>query len=84
MEKETKAPAKSRKAINLAKKLDRLIEKFKEKTPMHYTMASAFHKDDIIDHDTFGKGVVIDTYYKKIDVLFSDRVITLVCSRLGE
>jgi hypothetical protein len=81
MKKETKVPEKSRKLKAQAKKLDRLIEKLKEKTPLHYKMSGSFKKDDIIDHDTFGKGVVIDSDYKKIDVLFSDRVRTLVCSR---
>ena len=81
MKKETKAPGKRRKAIDPAKKLDRLIEKFSEKTPLHYNMSGSFKKDDVIDHDTFGKGVVIDSDYKKIDVLFSDKIRTLVCDR---
>ncbi len=81
MKKETKATAKTRKPMDPAKKLERLIEKFKEKTPLHYKMSGSFKKDDIIDHDTFGKGVVIDSDYKKIDVLFSDKLRTLVCDR---
>ena len=45
-------------------------------------MSGTFKKDDIIDHDTFGKGLVIDRNdYKKIDVLFSDKLRTLVCER---
>ena len=81
MKKATKAPVKSRKPIDPAKKLERLIEKLKEKAPLHYKMSGSFKKDDIIDHDTFGKGVVIDSEYKKIDVLFSDKLRTLVCER---
>ena len=81
MKKETKAPGKSRKTIDPAKKLERLIEKFKEKAPLHYNMSGSFKKDDVIDHDTFGKGVVIGNENKKIDVLFSDKLRTLVCDR---
>ena len=81
MKKITKTTVKSRKPMNPAKKLERLIEKLKEKTPLHYKMSGSFKKDDIIDHDTFGKGVVIDINYKKIDVLFSDKLRTLVCDR---
>ena len=81
MKKETKAPVKSRKPVDPAKKLERLIEKFKEKTPLPYKMNGSFKKDDVIEHVTFGKGVVIDSDYKKIDVLFSDKLRTLVCDR---
>ena len=81
MKKNSKAAVKSRKPMDPAKKLEKLIEKFKEKTPLHYKMSGSFQKDDIIDHDTFGKGVVIDNDYKKIDVLFSDKLRTLACDR---
>ncbi|MBN2419253.1 MAG: hypothetical protein JXL81_07700 [Deltaproteobacteria bacterium] len=81
MKKESKTPGKTRKPLDPAKKLERLIEKLKEKTPLHYTMSGSFKKDDVIDHDTFGKGVVIDSDFKKIDVLFSDKLRTLVCDR---
>ena len=55
------------------------ITGIKGKTPLHYKMSGSFKKDDVIDHDTFGKGVVIDSDYKKIDVLFTDKLRTLVC-----
>ncbi len=73
--------AKSTKSVDPAKKFERLIKKFKEKKPLHYKMTGSFEKDDLIDHDTFGKGVVIDSAYKRIDVLFSDKQRTLVCDR---
>ena len=82
MEKDSKTAKKSRKPVDPAKKLERLIEKLKDKKTLHYKMSGSFKKDDIIDHDTFGKGVVIDrSDYKKIDVLFSDKLRTLVCER---
>ena len=81
MKKEPEKTRKVRKPMDPAKKLEKLIDKLKEKTPLHYKMSGSFKKDDIIDHDTFGKGVVIDSDYKKIDVLFSDKLRTLVCER---
>ncbi|MGD9161884.1 MAG: hypothetical protein PVG39_25965 [Desulfobacteraceae bacterium] len=81
MKKETKATVKTKKPMDPAKKLERLIKKLKEKTPLHYKMSGSFKKDDVIDHDTFGKGVVVNSDYKKIDVLFSDKLRTLVCER---
>jgi len=81
MKKESKTTTKTRKPMDPAKKLERLFEKFKEKTPLHYKMSGSFKRDDIIEHDTFGKGVVIDIDYKKINVLFSDKIRTLVCDR---
>ena len=77
---DSKTKRKSTKSKDPGKKLERLIEKFKEKTPLQYKMTGSFNKDDVIDHDTFGKGVVIDSHYKRIDVLFSDKIRTLVCS----
>ena len=82
MKKETKAPEKRKRTLDPAKKLERLLTKIKEKKILHYKMSGTFKKDDIIDHDTFGKGLVIDSSdYKKIDVLFSDKLRTLVCER---
>ena len=81
MKKESKTTTKTRKPMDPAKKLERLFEKFKEKTPLHYKMSGSFKRDDIIEHDTFGKGVVIDIDYKKINVLFYDKLRTLVCDR---
>ena len=81
MKKEIKTTVKTRKSMDPAKKLQKLIDKLKEKTPLHYKMSGSFKKDDIIDHDTFGQGVVVDSDYKKIDVLFSDKLRTLVCER---
>lgn len=81
MKKKTTAAKKVKKTMDPAKKFERVFKKFKEKTPLQYKMTGSFNKDDIINHDTFGKGVVIDSYYKKIDVLFPDKLRTLVCDR---
>lgn len=82
MKKESKPTGKSKKSIAIEKKFERLIKKFEGKTPLHYQMTGSFKKDDLIDHDTFGKGVVIESDRKKIDVLFSDKLRTLVCDRV--
>lgn len=81
MKKANTTPVKTRRPIDPAKKFDRVFKIFKEKTPLHYKMDGSFKKDDVIDHDTFGKGVVISNDHKKIDVLFSDKLRTLVCDR---
>ncbi len=78
MKKDDKVTGKGTRTKNPAKKFERLIDKFKEKAPLHYKMTGSFNKDDIIDHDTFGKGLVLDSYNKRIDVIFSDKIRTLV------
>ena len=82
MKKESKPTGKSKKSIATAKKFERLINKFEGKTSLHYQMSGSFKKDDLIDHDTFGKGVVVESDRKKIDVLFSDKLRTLACDRV--
>ncbi len=39
-----------------------------------YSMASTFRIGDIVNHQTFGKGVVMKLYANKCDMLFKDRV----------
>lgn len=72
-----KAPAKK----GAAKKFELLIEKHKEKKPIHYKMSGSFNKDDVIDHDTFGVGIILGISNKKIEVLFSEQIRILVCER---
>jgi hypothetical protein len=61
-----------------------LTEKFKGKQPVSYSMSGSFKADDVIDHNTFGMGIVISTSCEKIDVVFSDRSRILVCNRQTE
>ncbi len=74
-----KTKTKAEKAIQ--NKFKKLIEKLENKKSIHYRMSQSFRIDDLIDHDTFGKGIVIDKYNKKIEVLFPDKLRTLVCDR---
>lgn len=44
-----------------------------------YSMGSKYRVGDIVNHDTFGKGVVQKLYTNKCDVLFKDKE-RLMCS----
>ena len=80
MKKNPKAEiGKGKKSMDPAKKFERLLKKFNDKTPIIYKMTESFKKDDLIDHATFGKGVVVESDNKRIDVQFSDKLRTLVC-----
>ena len=68
-----KPPRKTRaKKTDPARDFDLLTEKFKQKKPVRYSMSGLFKADDVIDHDKFGIGIVINTSWKKMDVIFSD------------
>lgn len=82
-EKKDKTPRKSvrPKKKNPAKDYELLAEKFKGRKPVRYSMSGSFKTDDVIDHNTFGKGIVISTSYKRMDVVFSDKLRVLVRNR---
>lgn len=84
MEKTKQKTGKTSRKTASEKKYELLIDKFKENKPIRYKMSGSFKKHDLIGHDTFGKGVVIDSYSKKIEVLFSDQLRTLVCERVNK
>jgi len=76
----TKKGTKTKK-MDLTKDFETLAEKFKEKKPVHYSMSGSFKENDVIDHKTFGMGIVISASYKKMEVVFSDRPRILVFNR---
>jgi len=82
-----KAPKKTAKKsiaaqeADLTKTFEKLAEKFKEKKPLPYSMSGSFKNDDVIDHKTFGIGIVISASYDKMEVAFSDRPRILACNR---
>lgn len=81
-EKKDKTPRKNaRSKKDPAKDFELLAEKFKGKKPAQYSMSGSFKVDDVIDHNTFGKGIVIKTSYQKMEVVFSDSLRILVCDR---
>ena len=56
-------------------------EKLKGRKPVRYSMSGSFKANDVIDHDTFGIGIVISSTYTKMEVVFPDKIRMLVCNR---
>jgi hypothetical protein len=67
--------------VDPIKTFERLAQKFKEKKPLPYRMSGSFKSDDVIDHRTFGMGIVTNASHDKMEVAFSDGPRTLVCNR---
>jgi len=59
----------------------RLMENSGHKKVVSYDMSETYDTDDIIDHKTFGKGIVINAYFQKMDVLFESGLRILACNR---
>jgi hypothetical protein len=82
-----KAPKKTSKKsistqeVDLTKTFEKLAEKFKDKKPLPYSMSGSFKNDDVIDHKTFGMGIVISASSDKMEVAFSGGPRILVCNR---
>ena len=58
-----------------------LTEKLRGRKPVRYSMSGSFKANDVIDHDTFGIGIVISSSYTKMEVVFPDKIRMLVCNR---
>jgi len=69
------------KEVDSRETFERLAQKFKEKKPLPYRMSGSFKNDDVIDHRTFGMGIVISASHDKMEVAFSDGPRILVCNR---
>jgi hypothetical protein len=67
--------------VDLTKTFEKLAKKFKGKKPLPYSMSGSFKNDDVIDHKTFGMGIVISASYDKMEVAFSDEPRILVFNR---
>jgi hypothetical protein len=67
--------------VDFGKIFEELAEKFKDKEPLPYNMSGSFKKDDVIDHKTFGMGIVTQAYHDKMEVAFYDGPRFLVCNR---
>jgi formylmethanofuran dehydrogenase subunit B len=79
--KKTSKKSISTQEVDLPKTFEKLAHKFKEKKPLSYSMSGSFKNDDVIDHKTFGMGIVISASCDKMEVAFSDGPRTLVCNR---
>lgn len=64
-----------------AKEFQKLSEKFKEKKSIAYSISGLFQPDDVIDHKTFGTGIVTSVSYQKMEVAFSEGRRILACNR---
>jgi len=49
-----------------------LCERLALKVPLPYNMSQSYNNDDVIAHSIFGKGIVINTYSQKMEVIFAD------------
>jgi formylmethanofuran dehydrogenase subunit B len=79
--KKTSKKSISTQEVDLTKTFEKLAEKFKEKKPLPYSMSGSFKNDDVIDHKTFGMGIVISASHDKMEVAFSDGPRILACNR---
>jgi len=82
-----RAPKKSaKKSISTqeedpTKTFEKLAEQIKAKEALTYRMSGSFKNDDVIDHKTFGMGIVISASKDKMEVAFSGGPRILVCNR---
>jgi hypothetical protein len=67
--------------VDFTKTYEKLAQKFKGKKRLPYSMSGSFKNDDVIDHKTFGMGIVISASRDKMEVAFSDEPRILVCNR---
>jgi len=73
--------AAAKKAAAAALNFEALSEKFKNRERVPYSMSGSFKLNDVIDHATFGMGIVIKVSHQRIEVLFSDGLRTLACNK---
>ncbi len=66
---------------DFAREFEKLAEKLKEKESVSYSMSGSFKPDDVIDHKTFGMGIVKSVSHQKMEVAFSDGLRILACNR---
>lgn len=55
-----------------------LKEKFSDLPPEVYSIRGSYRTDTLIDHPTFGIGIVTDSQTRKIEVCFKEGVKTLM------
>ena len=64
-----------------AKAWTELKDKYSSLPPEVYSVRGSYRAETIIDHPTFGLGVVTDSFPSKIEVCFEDGVKTLMHRR---
>ncbi len=63
------------------KEYEALMEKSMDKEPVPYSMNASFSEGNVIDHIKFGKGVILETSYERIEVLFQDGIKILAANK---
>ena len=66
-----------------AEKFARLLEQNQGKKAKTYGMSENYSDSDVIDHKTFGKGIITKVNYQKMDVLFETGLRILACNKLS-
>jgi hypothetical protein len=82
-----KAPAKTAKKKAAVRKTvieidyEKLSAQFLDKEPQPYSMSGSFEEEDVVSHQTFGRGIVLSVSGQRIEVAFSGGPRTLACNR---
>ncbi|MGD9162304.1 MAG: hypothetical protein PVG39_28100 [Desulfobacteraceae bacterium] len=63
------------------KEYEALMAKNSHVAPVPYSMKASYSEGDIIAHKTFGKGIVTETSFERIEVLFQDGIKTLAADK---
>ncbi len=64
-----------------AEEFQKLAEKYKDTKPVHYSMSGSYRAEDVVDHQKFGVGIVMNVSYQKMEVAFPGGLRILVCGR---
>ena len=73
--------AKVAKQTREAKKYALLLEQNQGKKAKTYCMSENYNDNNVIDHKTFGKGIITKVNYQKMDVLFETGFRLLACNK---
>jgi len=73
--------AKAAKKSREAEKYARLLEQNQNKKAKSYSMSKNYSDNDVLDHKTFGKGIITKVNYQKMDVLFETGFRLLACNK---
>ena len=71
--------AASRK-VSAAPDFEQFSEKLRNRVPVPYSLSGSFKVDDVINHATYGMGLVTKVSRQRVGVLFFDGPRTLVCN----
>jgi ribosomal protein L37E len=78
-------PVQKKRAVpkkeNFAAVFEKLAEKTSGKTAIPYSISGSFQLEDVIDHKTFGTGIVSSISHQKMEVVFRDGPRILGCNR---